>query len=279
MSIYPGVHGDIDWTLSDIVGVTRCGRLSIGRFAVYAIVDRQCGAIMSAYLTMASGSAHEAGRAILLCLEDKVELCARYGLKIERNQWDMQALMRELTCDRGEIDSWKATGLGTGLGIHLEYCPARRPDLKGTIESFFRVLRFLLRRLRGGTSGFRERLKDHPNVTAIYDFDQVYKLVLMLAVAFNARIRRRQALSTGMVASGTLPIPNEIWKWGKDRGCMRETPIEDARLGALPVHFGSVTAEGIKIKKLRYVVPDFDPASPDGIDANEWLVRARKGAW
>jgi hypothetical protein len=278
-AIYPGFAAEIDWTYTDIVGVAREGRLSIGRFVFYAVADVQCGSIMAAYATMFSGAAHEAGRAIVQCLEDKVELCARYGLTISREQWDMQSLPVELRSDKGEIDSWKSTGLGTALGMKLEHCPSKRPDLKGTIESFFRIVRFFLRRLRGGTSGYRERLKDHPNVTAIYDFEQVQKLLFVLVIRYNARIRRRQAMTPGMVADHVKAVPNELYKWAKDRGCMREFSIESARIGALPTHFANVTAEGIKIKGLRFVVPDFEPSRTNGIDANDWLMQARKGCW
>jgi hypothetical protein len=278
-AIYPGVVSEIDWTPPDIVGVARGSRLSIGRFTTYAVADAHSGFIQAAYATMYNGSAIEAGRAILQCLEDKVELCARYGLKIEKSMWDSQWLPIELRSDRGEIYSWKSTGLGTALGIKLEYCASKRPDQKGTIESFFTVLRWCLRRLRGGTSGMRERLKEHPNVTAIYDFDQVQKLLFILAIKFNARIRKRQALTPGMVATNSKPVPNELCKWAQERGCMRDFPIEKARIGVLPTHFASVTAEGIKLKGLRFHVPDFEPTSTDGIDPNDWLMQARKGSW
>ncbi len=194
-ALYPGFVGEIDWSILDNVGVARGSRLSFGRLIVYAVSDAHCGALLSGYATLFSGSVKEAGAALVQCLEDKVDLCAKYGLKITRDQWDMQSLPVELRCDKGEINSWKATGLGTALGMKLEFCPSRRPDMKGTVESFFRVLGYEMRRLRGGTSGMRERLKDHPNVTAIYDFDQLQRLIFTLIIRFNARVRRRQALT------------------------------------------------------------------------------------
>ena len=277
--IYPGVVSEIDWTPPDIVGVSRGSRLSIGRFSCYAIADVHSGGIQAAYATMFNGSAAEAGKAILQCLEEKVSLCANSGLKIEKWMWDMDWLPVELRCDKGEINSWKSTGLGTALGMKLEYCVSKRPDQKGTIESFFNVLRWCLRRLRGGTSGMKERLKAHPNITAIYDFDEVQKLLFILTIKFNARVRRRQALTPGMVASAVLPVPNHICAWAKERGCMRDFTIENARIGVLPTHFSTVTSEGIKLKGLHFRVPDFQPETPDGIESNDWLMTARKQSW
>jgi len=86
-------------------------------------------------------------------------------------------------------------------------------------------------------------------------------------------------MTVGMVAAQLKPVPNLICKWAQERGCMREFPLANARLGALPTHFVSVTSEGIKIKGLRFVVPDFEPTEENGINSNDWLARARKGRW
>ena len=279
-AVYPGVCGEIDWSLSDIVGVSRGSRLSIGRFIFYIVVDAYSGMIMAATASMFSASLHHAGRAIVACGEDKVKLCAEVDLDITKDKWDVSAIPSELKCDRGEIDSWKASGLGSGIGILLEFCAARRPDLKGLVESFFKVLRYKLRRLAGGTSGHRERLKEHPNVTAIYDMKQVKKLLYILVIAFNARKRSRQAYSPGMVGDGVLPVASHVYKWGKDRGCTREidrdVDLAEVCINALPTHMTTVTTKGIRLMGLRFEVPDFPSPSGDGIDPNDWLMRARR---
>jgi hypothetical protein len=47
----------------------------------------------------------------------------------------------------------------------------------------------------------------------------------------------------------------------------------------LPTHFATLTAEGIKIKKLRFVLPNYEETTADGIDAAEWLLEAKRGCW
>lgn len=272
--LYPGHVGEIDWTKTDVVFVARGSRLSVGRFVIYVVVDVFSGMILSIYLTVGEAKYYEASRAILRCLEDKGELFARYGSCFTGDHWPVSCLPPEIRSDKGEIDSWKAQGLIKFSGVQIEYCASKRPDQKGTCESFFAVARWLLRRLRGGTSGMKERLKDHPNVTSIYDFDQVYRVLLNLVVKFNARIRRRQALRPGMLADGVIPVPNKIWQWAQERGCIRPYSIENARIETLPGLEANVTAEGIRIRGLHYLVPN-----ATGIDANDWLINARVKAF
>lgn len=307
--VLPGVTAELDWTISDIVGVRRGNRLSIGRFIIYVVIDKFSGQILSVHLSMHSGRFDEAARAILLCLEDKVELCAKYGLKIEKGDWDVADLFNELVTDKGEVDSFKASPIGTGLGIHVEHTPGRRPDQKGTCESFFRIVRWLLRRLRGATSGFRQRLEKDPRITAIYDFDDIYHMLLALVVKMNGRVRRRQALPEGLDVVGVLNVPKDLWAWAKESGCTRQFSLETARLQLMPCLHCSVTAEGIylsasKVRTLNArglenlgVIPPSDDAEDDGaklkstnpdrllyalpkeLNAEEWLVEGRAQAF
>lgn len=307
--VLPGVTAEIDWTISDIVGVRRGNRLSIGRFIIYVVIDKFSGMILAVYLTMHNGRFDEAARAILQCLENKVELCKKFDLEIEPGDWDVEELFHQLVSDKGEIDSFKAAPLVSSLGIHIEHTPARRPDLKGGAESFFAIVRWLLRRLRGGTSGVRQRLEKDPRITAIYDFDDIYHMLLALAVKLNARTRRRQALPAGVDPTTVANVPRDLWRWAKESGCTRQFSLESARLHLLPTLWFRVTSEGIYVPAARIrrlnargldnlgvdvpeVASDKSATAdrtnpdrllyslptdiPDDIDANEWLTKARE---
>ena len=278
-AIYPGHVSEIDWTLVDNVAVARGSRLAVGRLVLYAIADVGSGLVQSVYCTLNSASVEEAGHAIMVCMEDKVELCARVGLVITPEMWNSTSLFRELRSDKGEIESWKASGLVSHVGLKLEHCPARRGDLKGTIESFFNIVRWRMRKLRGATAGHRERLKDHPNVTAIYDMNQLTRLLYATAIEWNWRKRRRQARTEGMVADQVAAVPQLLFNWAEERGCMRQVEMDTLRIGALPTYFASVTVEGITIDGLRFLVPEFEPLAPDGIQPNAWMMEAKRRTW
>lgn len=275
-AIYPGFVWEIDWTWSDNVGVAKGSRLAIGRLTIYGVADPFDGYIYALYACLGNASTFEAGAALAQATEDKVALCARYGLEIEPNMWRGGVLPSRLRTDQGELDSWKSSGIATSLGIQLEVCPARRGDLKGTIESIFRRVSEKLRKMDGGTSGRRERLKEHPNLTAIFDLDQLQKLLFLEAIELNHRIRERQAMTPGMVAEKVKTSPVEIQEWAAKRGVYREADPVRVRLGTLPSIRVSLSEKGIHLDRLHYQLPDYRPGDPEGVNAKDWLMRARK---
>lgn len=275
--LYPGYVSEIDWTLTDVVAVRRGNRTSIGRLIVYAIADRYSGIIQSIYLTIANGSWDEAARAILICMEDKVEVCARANLTIKPEDWAVAHSFHTLVSDKGEVDSWKSTPLATGLGITIQHAVGRRPDQKGTIEAVMKVINYLLyRRLLGVTTGVRKRCEDDARVTASYDFDQLNTLLHAFVILWNKRLRGRQPRTIGIHNDKVLSVPKHIWQWGVENGCVRCGDLAKARLQLLPWWEASVTEHGFMLKGLRYIVPDVNPASSDGIDASEMLATARQ---
>jgi hypothetical protein len=278
-AIYPGFVWEIDWTWSDNVAVAKGSRLAIGRLTVYGIADPFDGYIYGVYACLGNASVEEAGQAISQATQDKVALCAGYGLEIDPSMWRGGVLPARLRFDQGELDSYKSSGLATSLGIQMEACPTGRGDLKGTIESIFRQVADMLQKMDGGTSGHRERLKEHPHLTAIFDLDQLQKLLFLAVIKFNHRIRERQAMTTGMVADKIQPVPAQIQEWAIARGLYRDADPMRVRLGTLPSKRATVTKQGIKIEGLNYKVPTYSPASTNGIDQNDWLMRARAQSW
>ncbi|MDI1319197.1 MAG: hypothetical protein PSW75_03245 [bacterium] len=111
---------------------------------------------------------------------------------------------------------------------------------------------------------------------------QILKIHLIwFAVWYNGRKRCRQALTPGMIDAGlgkTL-TPKAIWAYAEARGMLREFNLEAARIHVLKHKTASVTDAGIRYEALNYTVPDFDPKSPGGIEANDWLAKAKFNRW
>ena len=280
-AIMPGHEVEIDWTTTGLAVVRRGKRVSVGTLVVYVIVDVYTGEILSIYLTLGNCSVEEASRAILLCLEDKVELCKRYGITITAKKWPAKHLFVVLTSDRGELNSWKSSSLIKGLGIKLKMTRSKFARDKGTVESINAQIKRLMRRLAGGTTGKKERGEISPHAEAIYDFDQVYRMLLAFAVWHNAKLRADQPLTDAMVAEGLhkKPTPNALWDYADRHGMLREFDLAEARIHAIPFRAAAVTDRGIRIEDLRYEVPTLDPTKPGGIDAMQWLAEARKKRW
>lgn len=280
-ALRPGHESEIDWTTTGLVAVRRGTRLSVGTLIVYVVVDVYTGYIQSIYLTLGNGCVEEASRAILLCLEDKMELCKRYGITIRPEQWAGRHLSPLLTSDRGELNSWKSSNLVTGLGITMKLTRSKFARDKGTVESINSQIKRILRRLAGGTFGHKVRGEKSPHIEAIYDFDQTYRILLAFAIWHNAKLRENQPLTEAMVAEGLhrRPTPNSLWAYCERHGYAREFALEEARAQALPYRRAAVTERGIQIENLRFKIPVLDPKKPGGIDANVWLAEARKKRW
>ena len=278
-AIYPGFVWEIDWTWSDNVAVAKGSRLAIGRLTIYGIADPFDGYIYGMYACLGNACVAEAGQAIRQASEDKVALLAQYGEVIEPWMWRGGVLPARFRVDQGELDSWKSSGLSTSLGVQLEICPARRGDLKGTIESIFNQVSDELRKLDGATSGRKERLKDHPNVTAIFDLDQLQRLLFLKVIEFNHRVRVRQAMTPGMVADKVPAVPARIQEWAIEGGLYRDVDPVRIQLGTLPSRHATVTKQGIRIEGLTYKVPTYAGDSYSSIEPNDWLMRARAESW
>lgn len=272
-----GREVDIDWTTTGLVCVSAKTRRSIGTLVVYVLCDRFSGLILSIYLTLESASSEQAGRAILLCLEDKVELCRRYGIEITRDQWPAEHLFEVLVADRGEIDSWKSMSFVRGLGLKVKFTRKGMGRDKGSVESGNKMIKTVLRRLEGGTFGRKERMEKNPHLVAIYDIDQVYKILLVHAIAWNNRIREKQPMTADMMEEGVnlAPTPAGVWLDAEKKGLLRSMSVEQARLHTLPFHEASVTDRGIQYERLRYEVPAFTTDDASAIDANAWLTTAK----
>lgn len=281
-ALMPGLVTEMDWTTSGVVGVMHKGRLSIGTLTVYIVADRYSGMILAIYVTLGKGCYEEAARALLTCLEDKVELCASVGIKITHEQWPVAHLPVQLYTDRGELNTWLSENIASGLGITLL---ATRPYMgreKGTVEVANRWLKHKFRRLSGGTMGYKERSKESPHVTAIYDVDQIRRLAYCFAIEYNGRLKKRHpALTAGMIKAGLMkqPTPVAIWSYGSEHGMLRTMPLAEARALALPYKEASITERGIEYQGLVYSLPTIDLGKPSGIDADEWLAKARKERW
>lgn len=281
-AVMVGREAEIDWTTTGLVTVRRGKRKSVGTLTVYVIIDVFSGMVMSLYVTLGNASTEEASRAVLLCLENKVELCKRFGVIINPEDWAVKHFSGILTCDRGELDSSKATSLVNGLGFRLKTTRSSFARDKGTVESFNAKIKALMRRLAGGVDIYgKKRGETSPHVEAIFDLDQVYALLLELVIRHNAVLRANQPLSEDMVGEMLhhCPTPNALWNYGERHGLVREFSLEEARLHALPMERASVTDSGIQFEGLRYQVPTFDAGQPGGIDANHWLAEAREKRW
>ena len=127
--------GMIDSTICDVYLINDSGNL-IGRPILTACVDAYSNFCCGYNLTWEGGMYSLRGL-MLNIIEDKVEHCKKYGIIIEKSQWDCNMLPATLVTDMGtEYTSGNFEQI-VELGIKVINLPSFRPELKGSIEKFF----------------------------------------------------------------------------------------------------------------------------------------------
>jgi len=132
----PGEIYQIDSTKADVyLIVSETNRRFIGKPTVYLVVDCYTRMVVSVHVTLGAPCYDEACVALVNVLEDKVALCARYGITITPDQWPNMPLPSILVADRQEFIWGNSKLLGDKLRISVVNVPKYRGDFKGLVES------------------------------------------------------------------------------------------------------------------------------------------------
>ena len=127
--------GMFDATVCDIYLVNDTGNL-VGRPILTACVDAYSG-LCCGYSLSWEGGVYSLRGLMLNIVADKVSWCGRFGISINREDWDCDKLPAMFVTDMGsEYTSGNFEQIAE-LGIKVVNLPSYRPELKGLIEKFF----------------------------------------------------------------------------------------------------------------------------------------------
>ncbi|HAR86704.1 MAG TPA: hypothetical protein DCR69_13310, partial [Clostridium sp.] len=153
----PGHLYEIDSTTSDIYLTSNFSRnIVVGRAVLYIIIDVYSRLITGFYTGLEESSWIAAMMAYMSMNESKVQLCKRYDIDIEENQWPSHGIPSKINADRGETISKASDELVKHLHINIENNPPYCPDMKGIVERWFKTINEYLQKYVPG--GVR---KDH----------------------------------------------------------------------------------------------------------------------
>ncbi len=135
--------GMLDATICDIYLVNSAGQL-VGRPILTACIDAYSGLCCGYALTW-EGGMYSLRKLMLNIISDKVQLCKRFGISINQNEWNCDKLPATFVTDMGsEYKSGNFEQI-TELGVTVINLPAYRPELKGSVEKFFDVIQNLFK--------------------------------------------------------------------------------------------------------------------------------------
>ena len=130
--------GMLDSTICDIYLVDDSGNL-VGRPILVACVDAY-SSFCYGYSLLWEGGVYSLRNLMLNVVADKKEWCRRFGVLIEKDQWDCDCLPGVMVTDMGtEYMSGNFEQI-TELGVSVINLPAYRPELKGRVEKFFDLI-------------------------------------------------------------------------------------------------------------------------------------------
>ncbi len=274
----PGDLYQIDTTIADVYLVAHDDRQAIvGRPQLYFVTDVFSRMIVGFYTCLESASWDTARAALLNTFSDKVHLCHQYGIEITEDQWPCKGLPRALALDNGELISKASNAIIDGLGITVKNEPAWRPDLKGIVESRFRLLNLATKAKLPGSvlPDFQQRGAPDYRMDAILTLTEFTQVVIHFILEHNNRpMGQHPQPMPDLLKDNVPPIPLALWRWGIRcrAGNLRQVAPELLQIALSQRDQATVTARGIKFHSLYY-------QCPTALTEN-WFSKARtKHSW
>ena len=154
---------EIDHTPLDLIVIDKTTMLPLGRAWLTLAIDKYSRIVVGFYISFNPPSSY----AVLQCLKQAIlikdDLLKRFP--DIRNDWPVFGMPDLLALDNGmdlHSDALKKACLE--LGIQILFCPAATPEMKGSVERFFRTInQGLIHKLPGSTFSNVDERGDYPS--------------------------------------------------------------------------------------------------------------------
>jgi putative transposase len=156
---------EIDHTPLDILVICEKSFLPLGRPWLTIAIDKYSRMIVGFYVSFREPSAY----AVLQCLKQAIlpkdEILAAYpDIKAP---WPARGIPEAIVCDNGmDLHANALMNFCQELGIQIQFCPAKTPQYKGSVERVFRTLEDgLIHQLPGTVFANIDERGDYPSET------------------------------------------------------------------------------------------------------------------
>ena len=250
--------GMVDATICDIYLVDTVGNL-VGRPVLTILTDSFSNGFVMGYSLTWEGGTYSLRDLMLNVISDKVEWCRKFGIFIEKEQWDSDRMPSVILSDMGSEYKSQTFSQITELGVTLINLPALRPELKSIVERSFQLLQgsakpYLIdygyvdrdagKRL---APDYRKRAK-----LTIEDYEKV--IIYSILYHNSQRILEDYPYTKEMLEAQVQPYANSVFEWGKKQdGCnLIDISPRELILTLLPRTKGKFTRRGLVVLGLRY---------------------------
>lgn len=249
--------GMLDATVCDIYLVNDAGEL-IGRPILTACIDAFSGLCCGYSLTWEGGTYSLRGL-MLNVIEDKKEHCKKFGIQIQKEDWDCDKVSATLVTDMGSEYVSSTFEQIAELGVTLVNLPAYRPELKGSVEKFFDLIQGYFKPILKGKGiiepDFQQRGSHDYRKDACLTLYQFEQILLHCILYYNSsRVMENYPYTEEMIQAQIRPTSSCIWDYGKRQAGANLLSIskEELILTLLPRIEGKFTRQGLKVNGIRY---------------------------
>ena len=248
----------LDSTICDIYLVDEKGELA-GRPILTAACDANTSFCLG-YVLSWENDTNSLKNLMLNIVEDKVLLCAKKGISINREHWNIQnQLPSILITDQGHEYTSQNFEQISELGVTLINLPAYRPELKGSVEKLFDLIQTSYKDLLKGKgiimADYQERGSHDYRQDAILTIKEFERIVIRCIIHYNcSRVIENYPYSLDMLTEALSPYAYTIWNWKKENvgSNLIDVSQKDLILTLLPRTNGKFTRHGLKTNGLRY---------------------------
>lgn len=249
--------GMLDATVCDIYLVNDSGEL-IGRPILTACIDAFSG-LCCGYSLSWEGGTYSLRGLMLNVIEDKKEHCKKFGIQIQKEDWDCDKIPATLVTDMGSEYVSSTFEQIAELGVTLVNLPAYRPELKGSVEKFFDLIQGyfkpILKRKGIIEPDFKQRGSHDYRKDACLTLYQFEQILLRCILFYNSkRIIENYPYTESMIQERVLPTSCSIWNYGLKQASadLLDITSEELILTLLPRTEGRFTRQGLKANGMRY---------------------------
>lgn len=249
--------GMLDATVCDIYLVNDAGEL-IGRPILTACIDAFSGLCCGYSLTWEGGTYSLRGL-MLNVIEDKKEHCKKFGIQIQKEDWDCDKIPATLVTDMGSEYVSSTFEQIAELGVTIINLPAYRPELKGSVEKFFDLIQGYFKPILKGKGviepDFQQRGSHDYRKDACLTLYQFEQILLRCILFYNSkRIIENYPYTESMIEEQVLPTSCSIWDYGLRQASadLLDISSEELILTLLPRVEGRFTRQGLKVNGMRY---------------------------
>ncbi len=249
--------GMLDATVCDIYLINEEGNL-VGRPILTACIDAY-SSLCCGYSLSWEGGVYSLRGLMLNIIADKVTWCKRYGISIQKEDWDCDRLHGTFVTDMGSEYKSENFEQIAELGVTVVNLPSYRPELKGLVEKFFDLIQEMYKKHLKGKGviepDYQERGSHDYRKDACLTMMDFEKIILHCIIYYNSkRIIENFPYTEDMINTQVKPYASCIWEWGKSLigANLIAVGSKELVLTLLPRTTGRFGRTGLKVNKLRY---------------------------